>query len=409
MSVYRRNHKQCRHPKCERRECFLGWGVLVDLERNVSGSRKRKYIGTFPTKKEADAAERRALEERDRGTDLAPEKVTVDELVKRYIRDCVARNVEPKTVERYEGLASNNITPHIGTLLVAKLRPTHLSDLYATLLERGRVLRKRTDPESLRRGLSPKTVKHVHSLLNAALKWGLRLNLCTHNVADAAEPPHAARGEAKALSQDEVARTLAIASGTSLGPLVTLAFATGARRGELLALRWNAVDLEAATMVIRASLSETRKGGVRLKPPKTDRVRTVALSQLAIDAFRRQRVAQAQERLRAGAAYVDVGFVFADAIGRPLKPSLVSAAFARIAKQAGISTTRLHDARHTAASWLIADGVDIRTVGAVLGHSAASTTLNIYSHAIAGAQPAAVAKLGERLRRAAAVDDGKGR
>lgn len=374
MSVYKRGPK---------------WAVYTDLEREPNKPRRRKYFGTYNTKREAQAFERRMLEERDRGIDLAPGKVTVAETLERWQRDRVSR-VEAKTAQEDTAKIRLHVLPALGAIPLAKLKPAHLADLYALLLDRGRANGKG--------GLSPKTVHHVHSLIKTALSWAVRMGLASRNVADAVESPKVLRGEPRAIPAEEVARLLQAASNVPLGALITLAFATGARRGELLALKWNAVDLQAASMLVRFSMSETQTG-IRLKAPKSDRIRTVSLSRPALEALRRQRARQAEQKLIAGSAYQDQGFVFADALGGPLTPSLVSGQFRELANKCGISTTRLHDARHTAATWLIAEGVDVRTVGAVLGHSVASTTLNIYAHAIAGAQTAAVGKLGDRLDR----------
>jgi integrase len=376
MSVYKRGSR---------------WAAAIDLDRAANGKRRRRYLGSFKSKKEAQAAETSALHERARGIDLAPSKITVADLLARYEREQRARNLGRKTIQEDASKVRNHIVPHIGGIQILRLRTAHLSELYTKLLLDGRVNRKG--------GLAPKTVRHVHALVKAALSWALRMQLVPINVADAVDLPRVDRSEAKALSDSEAFRLLTFANETQLGPLFTLAFATGARRGELLALKWSAVDFASRTLLVRQSLSETRDG-VQLKATKSQRVRCIPLSSIATEALQRQRAHQAQERLLAGQEYGDQDFVFATPLGEPIKPSVATNAFCKIARRAGISTTRLHDARHTAATWLINEGVDVRTVGAILGHAAASTTLNIYAHADASSQVAAMQKLDERLKRA---------
>ncbi len=282
------------------------YAVLIDVDRKADGARQRRTLGTYRTRKDAERAEREALAARDRGTDLAPGRITVGELLERYLDDRRALGRGEKTLERYAGIARFNLAPHVGSVALAKFRPAHVSELVATLRSRG---------GRDGRPLSPKTVKHAFALLKGALAWAVRQELVGRNVADIVTPPSVRRSDVTALSVDEAQRLLSVADGGRWGPFMRLALATGARRGELLALRWDDVDFELATLTIRASLSETRSG-VTHKGTKTDRVRVVALAATALDALRRQRSLQAQERLAAGSAFTDCGHIFQGRIWR---------------------------------------------------------------------------------------------
>jgi integrase len=212
--------------------------------------------------------------------------------------------------------------------------------------------------------------------------------------------PAGGRGsEAKAFEADEIARVLDAARGTRWHAFIALAFALGARRGELLALRWPVVDLERGVVRIEGSLSQT-KGAVTMKGTKTDRVRTVPLSSFALEALRRQKAAQASDKLSAGASYRDEGFVFADPVGGCITPWNASYAFAELARKAGISSTRLHDARHTAATTMLVAGIDALSVAGMLGHSSAVTTMTVYAHLAEGAMVTAADRLGAAMERA---------
>jgi integrase len=360
--------------------------VRIDIERD-HGKRRKVTVGTFATKKEAERAERDALQSKDRGIDLNPERIDVAALLDRYVRDRAALGRGAKTVERYGEIVRLYLKPHIGSVPLSKLKPAHVSELVTILGERGGAKGGR---------LSPKSVKHAFSLLSGALSWAMRHELVGRNVAAAVEAPSIPRGTAVALSVDEANRFLAAVDGTRWGPFMRLALACGARRGELLALRWNDVDFEAATITIRGALSQTR-AGIFEKATKTDRVRTVALSPHAVEAVRRQRANRAQERLAAGIAFCDSGHVFQRERGGLEMPFRATEAFRVIAQAVGISTTRLHALRHTTGSWLIASGVDPRTAASVLGHSSPMVTLGIYSHLVVGMQKAAVAHIDDRL------------
>ena len=383
MSVYKRGPR---------------WAVRVDLEPTALGGRRRKSVGTYRTRKEAEAAERRALEARDRGFNVAPARLTVAELMARFIDFCRA-DVEKHTaatIETYLQKSKLYIAPSLGGISLPKLKPTHIAECLTAL---------RTSGGKNEKPLSPKTVRNVYGLLHGALSWALDLDLVTRNVCDtdATKPPGPSRSPAKALDDGEVARLFAVAEKTRWGPFVTLALATGARRGELCALSWSDVDFGGRTLMIARSLSQT-KSRVELKGTKTGSIRRLALSRLALDALRRQRAAQAQEKLCAQTRYIDEGAVFATPLGGRITPMAATKAFGKLAKTALISTTRLHDTRHTAASHLIVGcRTDARTAASVLGHTNPSVTLSIYAHLFADAQRAALGGLGKRLERISAA------
>ncbi len=205
---------------------------------------------------------------------------------------------------------------------------------------------------------------------------------------------------AKALTEEEARRLLAAAVGTPWHAFFTLAFCTGARRAELAALRWSNVDLERATVTISESVVRT-KTGLEFKGTKTGCVRVVPLNGLAIAALRSHRAKQNAKRLRKGDEYEVRDLVFADPLGGPWNPGSISNAFDRMAREVKLSTTRLHDVRHSAATWLLQGGVDVRTVAAILGHSTPVTTLNTYAHVMPGAEAKAVEAIAERLARVA--------
>jgi integrase len=174
----------------------------------------------------------------------------------------------------------------------------------------------------------------------------------------------------------------------------------GTRRGELLALSWNDIDLEAGTVTIRASMSQT-KAAVTMKSTKSGKIRVVALSQAARAVFRRQKALQAADKLKKGEHYRNADeAVFTDEIGDRPSPKAGTNAFARIAEKAGVPITSLHGTRHTAATSMISGGVDIRTASAILGHANPSVTLGLYSHVVERHERAAVEVVAERLDRA---------
>lgn len=209
------------------------------------------------------------------------------------------------------------------------------------------------------------------------------------------------RSEARALGEEEAARFFAAADATRWGPFFRLALGTGARRGELLALRWQDVsvpEVGQATLTIRRAVVELKGKDARIveKGTKTDRVRTIALGALALDALHRRRTMQSEDRLAAGACFRDSGHVFQGPCGGLIRPDLATAAFAFVRDRAKIKAT-LHDLRHTAASWMLAAGVDVVSVARILGHATPTTTLGIYAHALPVSESRAITTIDERL------------
>jgi len=356
-------------------------------------ARGRRSLGTFLTKREAERAERDALNAKDRGLDIDPSKLTMNALFEKFIESRESSGKSGTTIYDYKRKWDLYCERHIGTTLARNLKKIHLATLYANL---------RTAGGRDGAPLSGKTVRHVHGLLHALLEWAMRLEMLERNVANTMNEddlPRVERREAEAHQPSAIAKLLAETDGTRAWPLIALAVAGGMRRGELAALRWENVDLDERVIIVRESYAEI-PGRVWLKAPKSGESRRVDLPELAIQAFRRQRAIQAADKLRAHGLYQDRGFVFTSELGAHYTPNSLYKLFARSAKKAGLLLTKLHAARHSYATWLIANGVDIAVVSKLLGHSEITTTLKTYAHTIKGAGRDAVRKIDEQLAKA---------
>jgi integrase len=384
------------------------WFAIVEYPKDAkTGARVRKQTEGFKTRREAEAERDRLRNEIRSGVDTAPEKLTVAALLDRWLAGKTA--LSPTTRERYAGLIAR-VKPRVGATLVTKLRPAHVQELYTMLLSRCRICTLAGDAPPKHRhvsGLSPTSVRHMHALLKSVFAWAVRMQILVRNPIEAVQgdAPQRAVPKIDAFTDAEIKALLANAHGTAWDTAIMLALATGARRGELAALRWENVTIEGGadgvergTATIRASFAET-KAGVTLKSTKTGRERSVPLSSLAIEALRLQRFRQAEDAFKAEEGYENQGFVFADLLGRAHRPLAFTLAFRTVAKKAGV-TKRLHDARHWTASHLLAAGVDVRTVATILGHSSPQTTLTVYAHQLAGLKEDAIARLDVRLRAA---------
>jgi integrase len=359
----------------------------------------RRSLGVYDTKEQADAAYQEALVNRRRGIDLLPSDLTVSDIVERYLRDGTA-DLSVTTLHRYRELWTIHGSP-LAKYAIAELRKSHVTNLYAKL---------RRDARGKRKPLNPRTVLHLHRVLHRIFEWAVEQDIIAANLFRRVKPPTVKDSDTRALSHDEARAFFEAGNGSTFAAFFQLAALTGARRGELVALKWDAVDLEAETLTIRTSLASTRAKkaeraagapSVILKRPKSGKSRAVPLDPAAIAVLRGIKAAQAADELAAKpGVYQNQGFVFMDVIGRPVKLDAPTKAFREVAAIAKLpSDVTLQSLRHSFASWSLANGADIVAVQRVLGHSVPSTTLNLYSHVVAGGRERAVAAVSEALRR----------
>jgi integrase len=264
--------------------------------------------------------------------------------------------------------------PRLNRVKLASLTAVHLDALYSARMNTG---------------AAPASVRLIHSVLHGALADAVRQRLIPRNVAEFARPPRLQDQEMNVLAPEE-ARALLVTSGEAndrLGPLWTVALATGMRQGELLALRWRDINLETASLSVQHTLIYHNAKNWRLASTKTKASRRgIVLSNRAVAALRRRRTRQLEERLAAGQLWVEKDLVFANAIGNPMANQFVGRMLNRALERAALPHIRFHDLRHTAATLLLADNMNPKKVSELLGHTSVSITLDLYSHVLPGMQ-----------------------
>ena len=357
------------------------WQLKFDVPA-VDGKRQQRYATVRGSRQDAQKELTRLLAASDTGALPDPSNATVAEYVASWLDS--AHEQSPKTLERYRELAKQQIYPHIGGHKLQKLKPEHIKQWHGVLLGLG---------------LAPRTVGHAHRLLRLVLKCAVINGTLTRNVATVHKAPAVEEAEIEILSAEQIAEVFAKLEGHTLLPLVSLALATGLRRGELLALQWGDIDLLTATLRVERSLEETNEG-LRLKPPKTKRGRrNLRLPGEAVEVLRAHKVQQMQVRLALGLGKPDADtLVFSDIEGELLKPHTISRAWRRVVAAKKLPTVTFHALRHTHASMLINAGIDILTISRRLGHSKASVTLDVYGHLVGGADAAAAKAIGKVLK-----------
>jgi len=407
------------------------WCGRIDLGWE-NGKRKRKaYYGR--TRREVADKLTKALRDVQQGAALPDERQTVAQFLERWLEHKRAK-LRPRAWLTYEQAVRLHLTPGIGKVLLARLAPAQVETWF----------RKHQEA-----GASARNVNYARTVLRAALNQARKWRLVGDNAAALIEPARHRAKEIQPLTPEQARALLEAARGQRLSALVSVATALGLRLGEALGLRWQDVDLEAGVLSVRHALErsggdvtarrslmaqrkaliktigESTKGSaaheaatsklvevrkqlrsvgttLRLTEPKSARSRrTLRMPGIVVASLKAHRTRQLEERLAAGGEWEDSGLVFTSPVGTPLDPRNVSREFGELLKDAGLPHVRFHDLRHTAATLLLAQGVDPRTIMETLGHSQISLTMNTYSHVLPALQEAAAAKMQEILGRGA--------
>ena len=359
------------------------WAIILDIGQDNEGKRRQKWHSVKGTKKDAERELTKLLHTLDSGSYIEPSKLTVSRYLKTWLSDYAAHQVTPKTLERYQGIISDHINPAIGHHPLTKLKPPHIQELYTKSLKDGRLDGKG--------GLAPRTVLHMHRVLHKALDQAMKWQMLIRNPTEAVVPPKPKTIEMAALDEDQVARLLEHFRESRLYLPILIAVTTGLRRGEILALKWQNIQLSSARLHVRQSLEQTKEG-LRFKSPKTEKSkRTVILPRFTVEALKEHRKRTAERKLKLGKVYQDNDLVCAREDGTIWPPDTLSTLFAARIKKAPVPKIRFHDLRHTHATQLLKQGVHPKIVSERLGHSNISITLDTYSHVLPGMQEEAIA------------------
>ncbi|MDP9474766.1 MAG: site-specific integrase [Actinomycetota bacterium] len=331
------------------------------------GARRRVLYGK--TRKEVADKLVKTLADRADGLVYEDENTTLGDYLDAWLKGSVRGSVRESTFDRYEIAVRVHIKPALGRFKLKKLTPAHVQGFYRDRLDAG---------------FAPASVNKLHVVLHKALKQAVEWHMVPRNVAGLARAPRSsATKEISPLSAEEARRLLDAARGNRLEALYMLALHTGMRQGELLALKWQDVDLENATLSIRRTL--TRSGGrLLLGEPKTRKSRrTIDLTEASVGALREHLARQTEEITILGDRYGDAGLVFTSEAGTIINPTnLRRRSFASLLERARVPRVRFHDLRHTCATLLFSRNVHPKDVQELLGHSNISITLDTYSHVI---------------------------
>lgn len=332
-------------------------------------TRKRKTI-YGETRKEVAEKLKVILREQQQGL-VAPTrgKLTVAQQLDTWLA-YVKPTVRPRTYESYEMLVRVHIKPVLGHLQLAKLTSNHI----VALLEKEEA-----------EGKSPRTRAYLRSILRQALDPAVEDGIIPRNVALKTPKPRVERHEITVLTEAEAAQLLEAAAGDRLEALYSVALAIGLRQGEALGLRWDDIDLDAGELRVRTSLQRIDHK-LELVRPKTDKSRrTLSLPASIVLVLRQHHLRQLEERM-AAPVWHEQDLVFCTPKGTPLERSNINKRFAKMLEKAGLPKMRFHDLRHSCASLLLAQGVPLKVVQELLGHSSITITGDVYAHVMPAAK-----------------------
>lgn len=317
------------------------------------------------------------------------QKMTVAQLLTEYfIPARASKGLRPATVSLYRNAAQAWVIPHLGSVDVRKLSPAAVEEMVTKLRTAGSRLG--------RGGLSPRSVQLAVTVLKAATSWALKTGLLNRDPLAGYDRPRATSRSMTSWTVPEARAFLAATRQDRLGFAWALLLTRGLRRGELCGLKWEDVDLQAGVARINRTRVLVDGQPVESTPKTAAGRRALPLDSMLVDLLKAHRARQATEKLAAGSAYEDGGWLVADELGRPLYPDTVSERFAQLVRSTGARPIRTHDTRHTAASLMLASGVPVKVVADLLGHDP-KVTLATYAHVIPGMGEQAGAALSAAL------------
>lgn len=310
-------------------------------------------------------------------------KYTVGQWLDEWFDAYAKVKVRASSHQTYKGYIENHIKPNIGDIPIEKLTSLRLQKFYRKLLTEGRV--PRIESENQPKGLSAKTVRNIHQVISSAMSMAVKHKLILSNPAEGCELPKVEHKEMHTIPAEQLGAFLREAKESGVYELYYLDLATGLRRGELLGLKWDDIDLDQGAIHVRRQVYRI-DGEVREVPLKTKHsYRSISISKDAVELLREMKTRRVSE------------YVFPSPTGGPISPDSVLHMLHRVLKRAGLPSMRFHDLRHSFATLALQNGVDIKTVSGMLGHFSAGFTLDTYAHVTTAAQKEAANTMGNVL------------
>ena len=351
-----------------------GYSYVLRIPDPVTGKTKPQWVGGFDSAKSAKLARDKARVALSTDSYVSPSEISIGEYLTKWINELHNSQLKPTTLHSYKRVINSYIIPGLGEIKLQNLRPSHIQTLYNELL---------TKPNKSGKPLAPRSVEYLGAVLRIAIKYAIDVDgLLQNNPVNKVPLPKGRGTIPTPWNIDELNRFLDVAKSHRLYCLFRLSAFTGARRGELLALRWS--DLEGANLTISKSRTMAGNQVVEQNSTKggTNGQRRITLDPETVSelkAHRKRQIDEAQKGLELG-FWNNTGYIFVQENGEPIDPHTPGHLFQKLSRKAGLRSTRFHDLRHLHATELLRLGEPLHVVAQRLGHRDAMVTATIYAH-----------------------------
>ena len=364
-----------------------------------TGDGKRiTYKKTIQAKNKTEAQKELALfiSEIETGQALSAKKMRLRDYAEFWINNYAIPNLSPKTYERYKSMLKARILPYLGNMYLDKIQPMQLMYLYQELSECTYIRKNETHK------LSSKTILEHHRLLHSMLQQAVYWQMIPYNPASRVRPPKARKPNINFYDDVQTIALIKALEGEELKfrVIILLTIFTGLRRGEVLGLEWQDIDFKNSSVTVRQASQYVSSIGIYTKDPKTETSnRIISIPESITKLLKEYQRKQLKNRLLLGDKWIETNRLFVQSNGAPMHPDTITKWFRQFLEDKNLPHITFHGLRHTHATLLISQGLDVRTVSNRLGHAQTSTTLNIYAHAFAKMDREASEKLDNLLYR----------
>lgn len=356
---------------------------------NLQGRPIKKSKTVHCSKKEAKIELAKFVADVQKGMYVEGKSLKFTDFVEIWKRDYGSKELAPSTYKRYLGILESRIIPFFGHFRVDKIKPTDIMQFYDLLSKDTQIVRRKdNNGKKTGKPLSPKTILEHHRLLRAMLQKAVYWQMIVSNPAERVQAPKTKKPKRK-YYDDEQSKAL-ISNLMELTEeqfkykvAIILTIFTGVRLGELMGLEWDDINFREGIVSINRSSQYLADKGVFTKTPKTESsIRDVAIPDFVVSLLEDYKYWYDEQKYQYGELWYDSNRLFVQADGKPMHPSTISKWFEKFVAQIGLPVINFHGLRHTNATLLIAQNIDVSVVAARLGHAQITTTLNFYVHPI---------------------------
>ena len=356
---------------------------------NLQGKPIKKTKTVHGTKKEAEIELAKFVADVQNGMVIEGKSLKFSEFTEIWKRDYGSKELAPSTYKRYCRMLETRLLPYFGHFYVNKIKPTDIMQFYDLLSKDTQLVRKKdNEGNKTLKPLSGKTILEHHRLLRAMLHKAVYWQVIVSNPAERVQPPKAKKPKRKYYDDDQCKILLENLEQLDEEQIkyktaIILTVFTGVRLGELMGLEWNDIDFRNGIVSINRSSQYLADTGVFTKVPKTESsIREVAIPDFVISLLEEYKLWYEEQKSLYGELWIDSNRLFVQADGKPMHPSTISKWFVKFIGQIGLPVINFHGLRHTNATLLIAQNIDVAVVAARLGHAQITTTFNFYVHPI---------------------------